>query len=226
MNMKRIVVGVALLWLVAVSMPAQTNEKMAQAAANAAALRQYQWKSRTEIQKDGETKNVQVALMRYDSNGELQKTPVSGTPEPDLPKFGLRKMIAQKKLKEFRERVQELAALAKSYSELPPEQMKRFMATASMTAEREQQQKLIRIEGQNVLQPGDSMTMWIDPVSRKQRRVEIQTVLDGKPVRIVSEFQDIPNGGPTYMALSRVNYNSGNVVIITENFDYARVQLG
>ena len=224
--MKRIIVGVALLWLAAVSVPAQTNEKMAQAAANVAALRQYQWKSRTEIQKDGETKNVQVTLMRYDSNGELQKTPVSGTPEPDLPKFGLRKRIAQKKLKEFRERVHELGALAISYSELSPEQMQRFMATASMTAEREQQQKLIRIDGQNILQPGDSMTMWIDPISRKQRRVEIQTVLDGKPVRIFSEFQDIPNGGPTYMALSRVNYNGGNVVIITENFDYARVQLG
>ena len=224
--MKRIIVGVALLWLAAVSMPGQTNDKMAEAAANAAALKQYQWKSRTEIQKDGEIKNVQVVLMRYDSNGQLQKTPVSGTPEPDLPKFGLRKRIAQKKLKEFRERVQDLGALAKSYSELTPEQMQRLMANASLTAERSQQQKLVRIEGQNVLHAGDSMTMWIDPISRKQRRIEIQTILEGKPVRIVSEFQDIPNGGPTYMSLSRVNYNGGDVVIVTENFDYARVQVG
>lgn len=224
--MKRIIVGVALLWLAAVSMPGQTNDKMAEAAANAAALKQYQWKSRTEIQKDGETKNVQVVLMQYDSNGQLQKTPVSGTPEPELPKFGLRKRIAQKKLKEFRERVQDLGALAKSYSELTPEQMQRFMATASFTPQSMQHQKLVRIEGQNVLQPGDSMTMWINAISRKQRRIEIQTILDGKPVRIVLSFLDIPNGGPTYMSESHVNYNGGDVVIIMENFDYARVQVG
>ncbi|HKY30708.1 MAG TPA: hypothetical protein VJM12_22440 [Pyrinomonadaceae bacterium] len=224
--MKRIIVGVALLWLAAVSMPGQTNDKMAEAAANAAALKQYQWKSRTEIQKDGETKNVQVVLMHYDSNGQLQKTPVSGTPEPELPKFGLRKRIAQKKLKEFRERVQDLGALAKSYSELTPEQMQRFMATASFTPQSMQHQKLVRIEGQNVLQPGDSMTMWINAISRKQRRIEIQTILDGKPVRIVLSFLDIPNGGPTYMSESHVNYNGGDVVIIMENFDYARVQVG
>lgn len=85
-----------------------------------------------------------MALMRYDSNGQLQKTPVSGTPEPDQPKFGLRKVIAQKKVKEFREKVQELGALARSYSEMPPDQMQRFMATASMNPEVTMQQKLVR----------------------------------------------------------------------------------
>lgn len=222
--MKRMVLGVALgglVWFAPPQVRAQTNEKMAQAAANATALKQYQWKSRTEIQKDGETKNVQVALMRYDSNGQLQKTPVSGTPEPDLPKFGLRKMIAQKKLREFRERVQELGALAKTYSELPPEQMQRFMATASVTPEAP---NLVRLEGRKVIHPGDSMAIWIDAVSRKQRRVEIHTSLNDKPVGIVSEFQDIPQGGPTYMARSQINYEGTSVTIITENFDHARVQ--
>ena len=67
------------------------------------------------------------------------------------------------------------------------------------------------------------MTIWIDAISRKQLRVEIQTSLDDKPVWIVSEFQDVPQGGPTYLARSRVNYDGASVVIITENFDHARV---
>jgi hypothetical protein len=102
--------------------------------------------------------------------------------------------------------------------------MQRFMATATITPELTAQHKLVRIEGRDVLQSGDSMTVFIDAVSRKQRRVEIQTWRDQKPVRIVSEFQDLPQGGPTYMARTQVNYDRGSVVIVTENFDYARVQ--
>ncbi len=68
------------------------------------------------------------------------------------------------------------------------------------------------------------MTLWIDVLSRKQRRVEIQTFMDNKPVRIVSEFQDIPQSGPTYMARSQVSYDGVSVAIITENFDYTRAQ--
>lgn len=212
--------GVA-IWFTALAVPAQVDQRFAQARQqNALALQSYEWKSRTEIKKDGETKKVQVVLNRYDSNGNVETTTISSTPEPDLPKFGLRKAIAKKKVAEFKETVQALGDLAKSYGELPPDQMQRFMANASLSPEVTMQQKLVRLDGRNVLQSGDAMTVWLDAISRKQRRVEIQTSLDGKPVRIVSEFQDLPQGGPTYVARSVVNYDGASLVIITENFDY------
>ena len=211
--------------LVAIAISAQMDRHFAQARQhNALALKKYEWKSRTEIQKDGETKKVQVALVRYNSDGTLQKTVISSTPEPDLPKFGLRKAIAKKKLGEFQDRLAELEALSRSYSELPPDRMQSFMANALVTPELTAQQKLIRISGNNVLQPGDSMTVFLDPMSRKQRRVEIQTSLDQKPVRIVSDFQELPQGGPTYMARSQMNYDGNSVVIVADNFDYARLE--
>jgi len=186
---------------------------------NAPALRQYEWKSRTEIRKDGETKRVEVASMRYDENGQLQKTIIGSTPEPDLPKFGLRRRIAKNRLEDFREKIASLAALAKSYADLPPDRKQQFMAMASITPE----EKLLRLAGRNVLQTGDSMTLFLDAVSRKQRRIEIQTTFDQKPVRIVSEFADLTEG-PTYMARSEVTYDGKSIGIITENFDYTRVQ--
>ena len=211
--------------LFAIAISAQMDRQFAQARQqNALALKKYEWKSRTEIQKDGETKRVQVALMRYNDDGTLQKTVISSTSEPDLPKFGLRKAIAKKKLGEFRDRLAELEALSRSYSELPADRMQSFMANALVTPELTAQQKLIRISGSNVLQAGDSMTVFLDAISRKQRRVEIQTSLDQKPVRIVSEFQELPQGGPTYMARSQVNYDGNSVVIVADNFDYARLE--
>jgi hypothetical protein len=200
----------------------QINERFAAAQQdNARALRQYEWKSRTEILKGGDSKKTQVMAMRYDATGQLQKTIISSTPEPDLPSFGLRGHSAQKKKKEFLEKVEQLSALAKAYSSLPPDAMQRFVTTATFTPD---ERNLIRIEGHNVVQTGDAMAIFVDGVSRKQRRIEIRSYLEDKPITIVSEFKDLSANGPTYVSNSRVSYDGNSIVLITENFDYVRRQ--
>ena len=218
------VLTMALLLLAPLDLPAQQARQVEQARqANARALRQYTWKSRTEVRKGGETKSVRLSLTRYGADGALQQTPLAGTPPPDLPKHGLRGLIARKKKEDFMETLEELSALAKSYGELPPDRMQYFMAGAALTPEMTAQQKLVRMEAHDVLRPGDSMTLWVDAVTRRQRRVEILTTLDRKPVRVVSEFQDLPQG-PTYMARSVVDYPDKEITLITENFDYERAR--
>lgn len=215
-----VALGMVLLLFTTAAISAQMDQKFAQARQqNAQALRQYAWKSRTEVRKGGETKNVQLALMRYDMYGTLQKTPLSATPQAQLPTHGLRGLIAQKKKENFMDTLDGLSRLAHAYGELTPDTMQRFLATAAVMPEINPVQKLIRISGGNLLQPGDAMTVWVDAATRKQRRVEIQTMLDRKPVRIVSDFQDLPQG-PTYMARSVVDYPSEGLILITENFDY------
>ena len=157
--------------------------------------------------------------MRYDSDGSVQKTLISSTPERDLPKFGLRKGIAKKKLDDFRDKLEQLGALAKSYTEASPEQMQHFISKATVTPELTAQHSRGSIATRR-----HSMTIWIDAISRKQRRIEIRTSMEGKPVTIRGQFQDVTRDGPTYMAISQVNYDSGSIVINTENFDYMRLQ--
>jgi hypothetical protein len=199
----------------------QQNKKFAQAQQeNAKALRQYSWKSRTGVRKDDETKSIKLCQMQYDVDGNLQRTLISES-QQKLPTGGLRGFIAKKKKEEFVKMLDGLGVLAKSYGELSPDKMQHFMADATLTPETNSQQSLIRIQGGDVLQQGDSMTIWVDVVTRRQRRVEIQTTFENKPVRIVSEFQDLPNG-PTYMARSVIDYQSQELTITTENFDYTR----
>jgi len=222
--------GIALLMFQAVALseqmeskPAPIQEAQQAQQQNAEALRQYTWKSRTEIRKGGDIKNVRLALVRYDRYGALQKTQISSTPQQQLPTRGLRGLIAQKKKEDFIETLDGLAAVAEAYAEIPADAMRRFLSTASFTPEFGSTQKLLRISGSNVLKPGDSMTLWIDATTRNQRRVEIRTNLDRKPVRIVSEFADL-SAGPTYMAHSVVDYPAEGVTLITENFDYERAR--
>jgi hypothetical protein len=218
-------VGLALAFtlLACVAAQARQEQKFAQAQQeNAKRLRQYSWKSRTEVRKDGETKSTQMYLLQYDADGAVQQTLVSST-SPKLPTRGLRGFVAKKKKEEFVELLDGLRAVAKSYGGLAPEKMQRFMAGASVTPEQTARGNLVRLQGRDVLQPGDSMIVWLDAATRRQRRVEVETTFKGKPVRIVSEFQDLTDG-PTYVARAVVEYPSRELTITTENFDYTRAQ--
>ena len=207
----------------AVASAQQQGKNFAQAQQeNAKKLRRYTWKSRTEVRKGGETKSTQLYLMRYDVDGNVQQTFVSGT-SAQIPTRGLRGFIAKKKKEEFVELLDGLKAVAKSYGGLPPERMQRFVAAASVTPEKTAAQTLIRMQGRDVLQPGDSMTVWLDAATRRQRRVEVQTTFEGKPVRIVSEFKDLDEG-PTYLARTAVDYPSSGLSVVTENFDHERAR--
>jgi hypothetical protein len=194
---------------------AQMDQSLAQAQrANAEKLRQYTWKTRTEVQKKGETKNVQLMLMRYDTRGNVQSTMLSST-AAKMPERGLRGHIANKKKEDLLQTIEQLKALVASYRELSPAEMQRLMASATLT------QGQIRASGTNVIQRDDAITVWLDPATRSMRRVEVITALDKKTVRAVFEFQDLPNG-PTTMARSVVQYPSEELALVTENFDFAK----
>ena len=219
--MRNTIIGIAIMlsaWSMALG---QQDQKFAQAMKqNAQALRQYTWKSRSEVRKEGEVKSTKLFLTRYAADG----TPVQVLLEEEsarLPKFGLRGMIAKKKKEEAGKLIQALQLLAKSYGELPPAKMQDFMNKATVRLEQNSAQPLVRLEATGVLQADDSMIVWLDANTRRQRRIEINLSYDAKPVRIVSEFKDLP-GGPTYLARSVVDYPREELTLTVENFDHQR----
>ena len=75
-------VGLALAFtlLACAAAQARQDRQFAQAQQeNAKKLRQYSWKSRTEVRKGGETKSTQLHLVRYVAEGNVQQTLVSST---------------------------------------------------------------------------------------------------------------------------------------------------
>ncbi len=203
--------------------PTQLKEMFARSQhQNAQALKQYAWKSRNEVRKNGESKSTQLFLMRYDAAGNLQKSQIGGSAPPAMPKGPIIGRIAEKKKEEFIELINTLREQVKAYSQLPPEKMKAFLASATINAKLDQ--GIVQIQSQNILksgQQGDSMSIWLDAKTRKQRRVEISTFLEKNPVKAVIEFSDLP-AGPTYMARTVVNYPKDALQLVTENFDYER----
>src|ERR1043165_7527506 len=197
----------------------QQDQKLAQAMKqNQIALQQYTWKSQTQIRKEGEVKATKLFSSRYSANGEVVQLLIDEQ-SAKLPKFGIRGMVAKKKKEEATKLIDALQRFAKSYAELPPAKMQEFMKTAKVTLETNAPQPLLRLEATNVLQPRDSMVVWLDANTRRQRRIEINSTFDGSAVRIVTEFKDLPDG-PTYLARSVVDYPQEELTLTMENFGY------
>jgi len=202
----------------------QQDQKFTQAMKqNAMALRQYTWKSQTQIRKEGDVKGTKLFMNRYAADGTVVQLLLEES-SAKLPKFGIRGMVARKKKEEATELIEALQRFAKSYGELPPAKMQEFMTKATVTLETRAPQPLLRLEGANVLQPSNSMVVWLDANTRRQRRIEINSSFDAKPVRIVTEFRDLLNG-PTYMARSVLDYPSEGLTLTVENFEYEHLAM-
>jgi hypothetical protein len=218
--------GVLLLSLEAT---AQDKEKFAQAQQqNKEALKQYTWKSRTELKMKGESKNVTLEQVRYDLDGKLQKTRLTGGAEQQAKETGgrlrgrLKRKIIKKKKAEFAEMMKELGKLVASYAHIPPEKMQPFLKGAMVTPGEGDNAGTLRIQGGDVLREGDAMTIWIKPQTSMMHRVEILTHYKDNAVKSVSEFRSV-SGGPTYQARTTLLYPEKEIELTVENYDYEHV---
>ena len=195
---------------------------------NAAALREYTWKSRTEIKMKGESKSVKLEQVRYDLDGKLEKTPIGAAPEePPQPKQGrpgrrgerLKGKVVEKKKDEFAGLLQNLGQLVASYAHIPADKMEAFAKNAAVSSEPGGE---VVIDGKNVLRAGDTMSVSVDPKNYMMRGVEIATSYEEKPVRFKGEFQPITSG-PTYPARLVLEYPDKEVELTVENYDYQKI---
>jgi hypothetical protein len=209
---------------------AQQKEFVQAQRANANALRDYTWKSRTELKLKGESRNVRLEQVRYDIDRQLQKTPIGGGPAESQDSRGgrgraggpVRQRAIAKKQEEFEELMNNLAALVGSYAHLPPDRLQAFVNRAGISSGEGLETGSLRIQGRDVLRPGDQMIIWIDPVSSMMRRVEIATALEGELVHVVSDYRSLENG-LTYQARSVLRYPEKQLDLTVENFEHTFV---
>ena len=109
-----------------------------------------------------------------------------------------------------------------SYGQLPPDKLQAFKASATKGRGEGAMQGTAQIQGANVLEQGDSVTIWIDPASQMMRRVELNTIYEKKPATLVADYRAVPNG-PTYMAHAVLTYPDKKVELTVDNSDHKPV---
>lgn len=200
----------------------QAQKVAAALQANTEALRRYTWQEKMQLQLKGEVKKVTVNQVSYDANGNEQKMLLSEQPSPDSsqPSGGrLKQRIVEKKTDEFKSMMQDISALVKSYTQLPPDQLKSALGQAKFQDGQGDMAGSVQITMAGVLQTGDSLTFWVDKNALLFRRIDISTTYENNPVTLRANYAMLPSG-VVYMAQAILNYPKKSVVVEIDNGSY------
>ena len=183
--------------------------------ANAALMQTYAWDSRTELLEDGTVKDTRVELVNY-VNGQMQKSLVSDQ-GPSLPRFGVRKRIAESKQKEMQEYLAGLKTLLDQYTLPTSGKVLDFINQAKPSAP--DAQNVVVIAGSGVVLAGDSLSIWTDMATRKTLRVQVSTAYKGDPVTFTATFATLASG-LNYLSFGQIDVPAKSMTIQVSNFNF------
>jgi hypothetical protein len=183
--------------------------------ANATAMQQYTWDQRTEMLEDGTVKDTRVQMVNW-VNGQYQKSLVSNE-GPSLPRFGIRKRIAEAKQKEMQEYMSGLKAQLEQYTMGTSPQLLAFFNKAQVSGP--DATRLIALSGGSVVLPGDSMTLWVNASTHKAAKAFVATTYQGDSVTMNATFNVLATG-LSYMNFADIQIPSKQMEIQVSNFNY------
>jgi hypothetical protein len=223
MCVPRIIVAAAIaLHAVAASAQANVGENAAKTvqivqsrAANAALLKQYTWNERIDFLVNGQEKDLRLDLVNIGMDGKLQRTIMNDQSAP-LPRGFLRRAIAEGKKKDVKQYIQGLGELLHKYTLPTPGAVLDFLETATTMPSGPGQ---LMVTGQNVVQPGDSLTIYLDAATKKTQRVTVSTTFQGNPVNLTATFATLASG-LNYPAYAEVVVPAKGYDVRVQNFNY------
>jgi hypothetical protein len=148
-------------------------------------------------------------------DGKLQRTIMNDQSAP-LPRGFLRRAIAEGKKKDVKQYIQGLGELLHTYTLPTPGAVLNFLDTATTMPSGPGQ---LMVTGQNVVQPGDSLTIYLDAATKKTQRVVVSTSFQGNPVNLTATFATLASG-LNYPAFAEVVVPAKGYDVKVQNFNY------
>ena len=186
--------------------------------ANAALMRQYSWTSRTEVIDQGQVKDLRIDTVNYGPDGQLQRSTMNDQSAP-LPMGFLIRRIAEIERQKVEQYLGGLRGLLEQYTLPTAGNVQDFMNRAKATGP--DANGLFEMTGQNVVSPGDTFTLFVDPATRHPRKVQVSTTFQGDPVSLTATFKTLPTG-LNHVAYAEVTVPAKQLSIQVQNFDYNR----
>jgi len=79
------------------------------------------------------------------------------------------------------------------------------------------------LSGYNVVQPGDNLTIWVNPWTRHVRQVKVSTTFQGDTVQLHATFQTLHQSGLNYAAFAEATVPAKQLSVQVQNYNYARL---
>jgi hypothetical protein len=158
---------------------------------NAALMRQYSWTSRTEVIDQGQVKDLRIDTVNYGPDGQLQRTIMNDQSAP-LPFGFLRRKIAEHERQKVEQDLTGLRGLLEQYTLPTAGKVQDFMSAATATGPAAS--GLFEVTGRDVVTPGDTFSLWADPITRHPRRIQVATTFQGDRVTVIATFKTLRTG--------------------------------
>lgn len=186
--------------------------------ANAVLMRQYSWTSRTEVIDQGQVKDLRLDTVTYGPGGQLQRTIMNDQSAP-LPFGFLRRKIAEDERQKVEQYLTGLRGLLEQYTLPTAGKVQDFMSGATATGP--DASGLFEVTGRNVVTPGDTFSLWVDPKTRHPRRIQVATTFQGDPVSVIATFKTLATG-LNHVAYAEAIVPAKQLSVQVQNFDYNR----
>jgi hypothetical protein len=215
-------IGVIFSW----AQPAgQMQDKLAAvkqaAAANQAALKQYQWTESMQISVGQMQRPPQQFTCRYNADGTVQKTPMGA---PQQPPSGMAGKLIEEKVEQLKEYMGRVQDLVRQYVPPDPEKMEKAKAAGNVNVNTSTP-GAAQLTFKNYVQDGDSMTFSFDESTKKMSDLSIDTYLDSPAdaVKVTVQFGTLPDG-TNYPQQTTINAAAKNLTVTTTNSNYQKAQ--
>ena len=186
--------------------------------ANAALMHQYTWDCRTEIIEQGMVKDTRIDLVNYGWNGQLQRTLLNDQSAP-LPRGFLRRAIAEQERQKMETYLTGLRSILDQYTLPTAGKILDFMTSARTTGP--DAAELFQMSGNNVVSPGDSLTLWMNAATKHVARMQVNTAFQGDTVQLNATFSTLPSG-LNYVAYAEATVPNKQLSVQVQNFNYTR----
>src|SRR6202051_5253273 len=159
----------------------QIAEKMAEikqaSAANKQALARYTWQEQQAISLKGEVKKTVSYQVSVGPDGTQQKIELGSTAAPPPSGGRMKQRIVARKTEEFQQYGQDVAALAKQYTQPDPQLLQQAYQQGNTSLQLGGTPGTVTLVIKNYLKPGDSMTMVFSEGRKRIQTLHIASYL-------------------------------------------------
>jgi hypothetical protein len=179
--------------------------------------RNYSWKARTEVARDGKVIQVFVEDVSYRSNG-LPIRKVISNQEAPLPSTIFIHQVAEDQKAKIVAFMSDLRIFLEKYALTDDSTRHSFFSKANITAPDTRGQLLV--DGSNVLTKNDHLKWWIDTHSYTITYATISTSFKGVGAEFSATYYLLP--GLNYMSQATILVPSKNMVIKLQFYDFIK----
>jgi hypothetical protein len=193
-------------------------------AANKQALAHYTWQEQQTTSIKGDVKKQQVFQVSVGPDGQ-QKTQIGGSQAPPPPSGGrLKQHVIEKKTAEFQDYGQQIAALAKQYTQPDPERLQAAYQAGNVSLQPGGGEGQITLLIKNYVKPGDSVTLTFNRQQKGIQSIKVASYLSdpSDAVTIAAQFAKLPDG-TNHVTGTQIDGVSKQLTVVTQNSNYQPV---